>query len=654
MHRSNNAPLKPRNGLMLIVGIVARISGCADQKEISLDDQIDHAKEVVAELYGGAVDYRVIATKGKGERLDREELDVIRKMLLSGELDLLVMEDMGRLVRGVEAVRLFGVGVDHGTRCISPNDSIDTIEPTWEEDALAACRDHVAHNAHTSKRLKQKLMNRFVKSGGAPGLPIAGYIVPPDVKNYGEWQKDPDATPIIVQGLNLLKSSLNYSAVAEYFNTVPFKEGVGFPPGPYCDRKTWDGAMTRRYYRNRLLGGLPGRGFRHTVKRHETGRRVSVPNPDGPTFIDLPQLAHVDPVELDAVNAILAAKNASAGRKKVNGVDPLFRVSRKDSRFPAPIATCAYCGRSHVWGGNGVTKNLMCPGAREWHCWNSIGFDGRLATQRVMALILDELTALEAFDDQFRELVQRALAGAGDVQSRQAKLRREQEALSRKKENVQAAIAAFGASDLVKEMLQQIRIEEVRLKAEQRELDDLAKRTLELPQSVAQLRAMLQEQFNTLANTSRSFNDLLRRLVPQFTVHLVRLCDGGHLLPRAQVTLALDGIAPDAQHAAELAAFLTRQRTIDLFDLPQRAVIREQAVALAAQHIEQREIALRLSVTQTAVQKALALDRTMKSMGLETPYVPVNQPPEDYPKLRRHRNRKFRFEPLDGHQPPSL
>ena len=154
-----------------VVGIVARISGCANQKEVSLDDQVDHAKQVVAELYDGPVEYRVIATKGKGERLDRPELAEIEALLRTRELDLLVAEDLGRLVRGTEAARLCGIAVDHGTRVIAPNDCIDTADASWEEDVISACRDHVGHNAHTSKRLKHKLMNRFEKFGGATPLP---------------------------------------------------------------------------------------------------------------------------------------------------------------------------------------------------------------------------------------------------------------------------------------------------------------------------------------------------------------------------------------------------------------------------------------------------------------------------------------------------
>jgi hypothetical protein len=54
------------------------------------------------------------------------------------------------------------------------------------------------------------------------------------------------------------------------------------------------------------------------------------------------------------------------------------------------------------------------------------------------------------------------------------------------------------------------------------------------------------------------------------------------------------------------------------------------------------------------VQNALALDRLMQQMGLMTPYQLVTEPPADYAKLRRHRNAKYRFTPLDGYVPPTL
>jgi len=50
--RKKDQPLRPRNGRELVVGVVARISGGPNQKEQSLDDQEEHAKEVATDLYG--------------------------------------------------------------------------------------------------------------------------------------------------------------------------------------------------------------------------------------------------------------------------------------------------------------------------------------------------------------------------------------------------------------------------------------------------------------------------------------------------------------------------------------------------------------------------------------------------------------------------
>jgi hypothetical protein len=100
-------------------GIVARISGCPNPKEVSPEDQVGHAKEVVAEHYQGPVEYRVIANKGKGEWLERPELDEIENLLRSDVFDLLVAEDLGRMVRSIEAVLLCVIAVDYGVRVLA-------------------------------------------------------------------------------------------------------------------------------------------------------------------------------------------------------------------------------------------------------------------------------------------------------------------------------------------------------------------------------------------------------------------------------------------------------------------------------------------------------------------------------------------------------
>ncbi len=394
--------LVPRNGQVLQVVAVCRISGNPRQKELSLDDQLDNAHETVASLYVGEAAYKVISTKAKGELLNRPELEQIENDYRSGRFDLFVYDDLSRLIRGGEAARLLGVGVDHGTRSICIEDGIDTAETTWEEDALNACSENVAHNERLSRRIKQKRMNRFKKLGHAAAQPIAGYVVPSDAQSYDDWKKDESAGPIIEEGAKRLLASKNCSAVADWFNSR------GFSVGRMCRRRTWDGPMVRRFYGNTLLKGLPQRGAKRTVKHHETGRRVSRTNPAGPTYYQASHLAHLDPALFDSLNVALEQRNAKRGRPKVDGTDPLQGVPRKRTRFPGQLTRCAYCGREYVWGGNGVKNSLMCNGARSWRCWNAVAIDGVLAATRIIAAICTELDRLDNFSAQFSEMVSRS------------------------------------------------------------------------------------------------------------------------------------------------------------------------------------------------------------------------------------------------------
>src|SRR5262249_20346171 len=152
---------------------------------------------------------------------------------------------------------------------------------------------------------KHKLMNRFKKFGGATAREIYGYIKPEGASTYADWLKDPAATEIYREWFQRLRSGPrpNCTAVADWLNAR------GVPTGKYCRKATWDGAMVRRVTRNAILKGLPGRGFKHTVKHHELGRRVSVKNPEGPTYREYPHLAHVEADLFDEVNALLERAN---------------------------------------------------------------------------------------------------------------------------------------------------------------------------------------------------------------------------------------------------------------------------------------------------------------------------------------------------------
>ena len=647
----NSKPIIPRNGHTVVVGVVARISGCSNQKEISLEDQEAHAHAVIERMYQGPVEYRVIKTIGKGERLDRPELPEVEAMIRTGELDFLVCDDLGRMVRGAEATRLCGIAVDHGTRVLAPNDCIDTVEENWEQDVIAACRDHVTHNSHTSKRLKQKLMNRFVSFGGATAREIFGYIKPLGANSYNDWLKDPAATPIYREWWRILRETLNGEAVADYLNQQSISTGK------YCRQKKWTGRMVLRITRNSLLKGMPGRGFRRTRKINEIGRRVSEKNPEGPQYRNCPHLIHVPPQEWDELNALLADKNACFKRKPVNGTDPLSRKAKKRTRFPGQHSRCWYCGRQYLWGANGVSENLMCSGARERRCWNSVGFSGALAANKLVEAIVNELYQLKGIDAQFRELVLQANQQDGkDLGQRWAKLKQAEEKHAREGMNLLAAIRKYGPQPMFEEELQQLEADKRNTAKERQELERLKERKLDLPESVEQLRHLFEGQFQKLARDSWEFGLLMRQLVPEFHVYLVRLCDGGHPLPRLRAKLSLASIVADAKYVPGLEEILTKEVTLDLFEPPQRERIRKESAQLRAQGLNQRQIAQRIAEnpTQTAVQRALALEEQIRKLGLDSPYVFMLEPPTEYPKLRCHLNPKYRFEPEEGYSRLSL
>lgn len=639
--------LTPRNGSMLLVLVVARISGCQNQKELSLEDQVDHAKQEVAERYDGPVEFQVISTIGKGERLDRPELIEVEEIIREGIIDLMIMEDVGRMVRGTAAKDLWGLAVDNGIRCIAPNDGLDTANESWEEELIAACKDHVSHCAHTSRRIKHKTMNRFKRNGGSIPLQTYGYIKPPGAKHFSELIKDEAATPILREGLEILRRTRSWISVADHFNQN------SVPVGPYCRRKSWNGAMVNRLYHNPILKGTPQRGKRHTKKQHSTGKRICVINPDGPNYRDEPHLAHFEAAEIDQALAEVDASHKKLGRKSGPQAERT-PGSAKRSRFPGRSAKCFYCGRDLVWGGNGLRDNLMCRGSRERLCWNSIGINGPMAAEKILEMIRLELSRLDGVEEQFSDLVHQALAGSEGLSSMQAELERSEAEHSLETEKLKATIRQMGPHDLLNEMLREHEERGRALSRQRHLLESRSREIPKLPPSPQELFAQFEEASRTLVIDSFEFSDLLRLIVPEFHVYLVRSIDCDKLLPRARVKITLGGIITDIIRAPGLGDFLTRVVTIDLFQPPMHHKIRAEAIRQTAEGIKQRDIAASLKTHQATVQRALKIDRLTRERGLLSPYELVTAPPTSSLRFTRSQHDRYAFTVQDGYIPPIL
>ena len=138
----------------------------------------------------------------------------------------------------------------------------------------------------------------------------------------------------------------------------------------------------------------------------------------------------------------------------------------------------------------------------------------------------------------------------------------------------------------------------------------------------------------------------MRVLIPQIVVFPYRLCDGGAIVLRAKFTLSLVDLLKPAQRVDAVEQVLRRDMVVDVFDPPQRAAHRETVMAPTTKRPTDKEIGSALGITETAVQNARSLHRKMLTLGLSDPYCPVLKPPTDFTKLRRHKHRRYRFEPL--------
>jgi len=105
MSKKLDPPLAPCNGRTLEVLILCRVSDPAPgkQDEKSLDDQEAERHEWLTDNTELPLNITVIAGSGSGEYLDREESARALGELETAKYDLILTEDLGRILRRVRA-----------------------------------------------------------------------------------------------------------------------------------------------------------------------------------------------------------------------------------------------------------------------------------------------------------------------------------------------------------------------------------------------------------------------------------------------------------------------------------------------------------------------------------------------------------------------
>lgn len=631
-------PLAARGLTLRVLGI-ARIS-TDHQDALSLDDQEALVRCWLERNAPGPFDLQMIKGRGSGELLDRKELLDAMDAVETGRYDLVLTEDLGRIVRRAQAITFLELCEDHDTRVVALNDTLDTAQPDWRLKAGFAAMRHEMYNADTSQRIRRSLRGRFERGGVVQTL-IYGYVKPRPGCSDAEVQKDPAAEPIITEVVRLLEGGASYSEVADWLNA----EGV--KPGPGSQGKKWTCALVTGWIHNPLLKGVRVRNKKVTRRVNKSGSHRSVHAPPEMRLErSCPHLAFIEPARYDRLIATLDARNAKYRRKGTGGVDTRKGVPKKRTTWPGQHLTCGVCGRTMRYGGHGEKDHLLCAGATDYKCWMAYTADGPLAAKKITDAVFGALADWPEFDPALVASVTAQLQQRqGRVDERRQELERRRDKVLRGRDNIVAAIRAVGISGTLADELRRIEAELTEVAGALEDLEHEQGQPVRLP-ALAELKALACKRLQDLAATSQEFGRVMRVLLERVEVRPYQCLTGGKVVLRAHATLSLVSLLDAGPEGEALGPVLRRELIVDLFEPPQHAAHRQAIEALTAQKVKQRDIAARLGTHLPVVQRSLALSRAMAAQGVSDPYLPLTAPPEEGGRLKRHLRAKYDFTPL--------
>lgn len=632
----------PKSGNVLKVVVICRISTLL-QDPRSLADQEAHYRKWLADNVDIPWTCEVIASQGSGENLERAEyLDLIER---TAEFDLVLTEDLGRICRRVHAHIFCENAVDVQTRVIAINDHLDTAKDGWEMSSYFAVMRHETYNKDTSKRIRRSLRNRFSQGGVVQCLPY-GYVKPHPKATDDECFKDGSAEPIYKEWFARLEEGQSYAEISDWLIAT------NIPVGPYVRGENWTPELVAQVTHNPILKGERRRNVRMSDRVNKSGRKKSIKAPASELLIrQCPHLAFFGPAYYDGIIAMLRLRNGKY-RRGQDGTDCRRNLPRSRTRWPGQHLRCGICGRKYVFGGHGQKDHLMCDGARQHRCWNSVTCEGPQAVQRVLASILVATEQLEGFDETFRALVieeaQAGLKGIGDEISR---MEGQQKTLVRSIENFTKAIGEVGTSQA---LLHSLGEAEARLADVSFRLQDLKKaQKSQIPEvpTADELRMLAHAAFLDIDINTPAFARLMRELIGEIHVYPYRLIDGGLPVLRAKLSLNLMSLLPSKSRLPGVASTFERTLVVDLFSKPERE--KHRSAVIAAMKVEGmtfKRAAQDLRIYASVAQRAGQLQRLMASAGVNDPYIPIRTPIEGSSKYRRHLHPRFRFEPLPGYE----
>jgi site-specific DNA recombinase len=308
--RPLDPPLVPRDGVTLRALGVYRIPS-TDQVPQSPAEPERPYRRFLQDRYPEAMDIRVVALGGPGEKIGRPELAEVESLLARRAYDLVLIEDMGPICRPAMAYLVCEVCTEHGTRLIDIANHVDTGRDGWQKNALFDALNYGTSMSSVSRRLSRTKARQF-EQGGCLKIVAYGYIKPPGARTDADLRKDPAAAPVYDEWFRRLESGEGYQAVADWLN------GSGVPTGQYCRSDRWEARLVRSVTGNPILKGI--RVFNSKMHRRVNGTRPreTAQVPAATCLVrHVPHLAFIEAERYDRILALLARRSAQVLEKQL-------------------------------------------------------------------------------------------------------------------------------------------------------------------------------------------------------------------------------------------------------------------------------------------------------------------------------------------------
>lgn len=614
--------------------VVSRIS-TRNQDPAALSGQQSVCQTYIERVLRGPFVFQQLSSRGSGEILDRQELFDLELIIENKEVDVIVAEDLGRIMRRMRAFDICEMCEDQEIRLIAINDHIDTSRSDWRLAALFASMKHENGNKDTSERIIRQMNYDFLNGGVLQHVPF-WIIKPAGCRIDTELFLDDARKALILEAIERYRNGQSLTEVACWLVSLGI-EGM-------------NARRLRRLFSSRILAGERIRGQTFVKRKNKDGRRRRHVNKQEKILVrPVPHLAIMNIEAFNALQHLLKVRGEpiAIGRKE----SALNIGPRKPSAFPARRCVCGVCGRIWYWGGHGQTTHMSCSGEREYACWCTATFDGKDGRDRIG----DAVMALAANVDLYAPLltltVKEEMAKVGDTVADELKTRESDLAkLAAEADRVTAAIRKAGPLEMLladasrlQDAMNGLHYEIDRLRRSPRRVVDVPPIETLITMAVDAMRALLSEPATVTPE--------IDRLIPSIMLFPVQLFGGGKTEIRAIVDVDLAGLLTYGSDATDQIPTLLHRIVVDLFGTPQVAKILPH-VMNAKQECPARTlkcIAKEVThCTATATQRAYKLGLALKENGADDPWVLITDPTHLGGKHKKHLHPKFKFTPLEG------